>query len=281
MTVPQTRRRLRGGRIPLLVLGAIAVVLGGFVMAVFGSVLAPHDPYADSLQSTLLSPSSTYWLGTDDAGRDVLSRVMVGARLAVLGPVVVVIVSALVGTLFGLLAGYHGGVVDSVVMRITDLLSSLPALLVAVVLTGALGGGYAVAVAVTCLLTIAVDMRVVRGAALEVRQKAYVAAAMTLGLGRWRVMFVHILPNVVGLVVANIFLNLAHVLVVLAALSFLGLGIPPGAADWGRMLSENIALLQSQPLAAIAPGAALVLFAVSMNLVGDWVFDTISNRERS
>lgn len=269
---------VRSMRPPVIVALAFAFIVVVLVMAVGGSALAPYSATADNLRSALEGPSTEHWLGTDDAGRDVLSRVMVGARLAVVGPIVVVVVSALVGTVLGLAAGYFGGLIDSVVMRLTDLLSALPPLLVAVVLTGALGGGYAVAVAVTCLLTIAVDIRVVRGAALEVRQQAYVSAAITLGLSRRRVMFGHMLPNVAGLMIANVFLNLANVIVVLSALSFLGLGIPPGAADWGRMLAENLGLVQSQMLASLSPGLVLVLFAVAMNLLGDWLYESTRNR---
>lgn len=258
-------------RPPLTVCLAMLFVCLVTVLALGGSALAPYSATADDLRNALQGPSADHPLGTDGSGRDVLSRVVAGARLAVLGPVVVVLVSALLGTVLGLAAGYFGGVVDAMVMRIADLLSALPPLLVAAVLTGALGGGYAVAVAVTCLLTVAVDIRVVRGAALEVRQQAYVAAAVTLGLSHRRVMFGHMYPNVTGLLMANVFLNLANVIVVLSALSFLGLGIPPGAADWGRMLAENLGEVQSQVFASVAPGVALVLFAVAMNLLGDWL----------
>lgn len=273
----RTHRR----RLPVVVTAAAVVVGIAALCAVLGSMIAPYDPTVDDLRSAMLPPSAQHWLGTDDSGRDVLSRVIVGARLAVLGPVVVVLGAALLGTAIGLLSGYRGGMVDAVIMRATDVLSALPALLVAVVLTGVLGGGYAVAVLVTLILTVAVDLRVVRGATLEVRPKAYVAAAETLGIGPARTVFRHILPNVTGIIVANMFLNLAHVLVVLAGLSFLGLGIPPGAPDWGRMLAENLPLIQQAPLAAIAPGIALVMFAVSANILGDGLLERLTREERS
>lgn len=281
-TLPRAALRPDAGRRPPPVVAlCAAAVVGCFLLAVLGGLIAPHDPGADNLHAVLEPPSTAHWLGTDDAGRDVFSRLVVGTRQAVVGPVVVVVLSATIGLLLGLLAGYRGGAYDAVIMRGADLLSALPALLVAVVLTGVLGGGYVVAVVVTCLLVVAMDTRVVRGAALDIRQKDYIAAATTLGLSRWRIMTRHMLPNLVGLLLANMLVNLANVLVVLAALSFLGLGIAPGTADWGRMLAENLPVVQTQPWAAIAPGAALVIFAVSMNTVGDWLYDVLEDRGRS
>jgi peptide/nickel transport system permease protein len=181
----------------------------------------------------------------------------------------------------GLTAGYRGGWRDATLMRLTDFLYALPALLVAIVLVGVIGGGYLVAVAILIVFITPADVRLIRGAALAQRSLPYVDAARTLGLSRRRIMYRHVWPNILPLVVANAFVNFAYALVTMAALSFLGLGVEPGAADWGRMLSDNLPLIEDNPLAALAPGVALVLTAVATNLIGDWTYEQLSERGRS
>lgn len=274
-----TRRGRR--RLPVLVVLAMIVIAAVMVCALLGAAISPHDPDAQDLLTGLQSPSASHLLGTDDAGRDILSRVIVGARYAVVGPAIVVLGAAAIGTLLGLVAGYYGGWRDSAIMRTIDLVYALPALLVVVVLIGVLGGGYFIAVAILVVLTGPVDGRLIRAATLEQRSLPYVDAARTLGLSRRKIMFRHVWPNVTPLIVANGFLNFAYSLVALSALSFLGLGVAPGTADWGRMLSDNLPLIQDNPLAALAPGIALVLTAVAMNLVGDWAYEQLADRGRA
>jgi peptide/nickel transport system permease protein len=228
--------------------------------------------------STLGQPSRAHWLGTDDLGRDVLSRTIAGARTAVLGPLLIALGAMLIGNIFGLLAGYHGGFVDAVIMRVADLVYALPALLVAIVVVGVLGGGYYRAVALLVFLYCPFDTRLVRAATLEQRSRPYVEAARTLGLRRTRIIFVHIWPNVLAVAVANATLAFAFALVSLSALSFLGIGAGPGTADWGRMLADSRTLLFDNPATALAPGIALVLTAASVNVIGDWLFEQLSDR---
>jgi peptide/nickel transport system permease protein len=257
---------------------AAAVVLGVTACAVFGGAIAPHDPAAQDLVSTLGQPSRAHWLGTDDLGRDVLSRTIAGARTAVLGPLLIALGAMLIGNIFGLLAGYHGGLVDAVIMRVADLVYALPALLVAIVVVGVLGGGYYRAVALLVFLYCPFDTRLVRAATLEQRSRPYVEAARTLGLRRMRIIFVHIWPNVLAVAVANATLAFAFALVSLSALSFLGIGAGPGTADWGRMLADSRTLLFDNPATALAPGIALVVTAASVNVIGDWLFEQLSDR---
>jgi peptide/nickel transport system permease protein len=165
-----------------------------------------------------------------------------------------------------------------VLMRIVDLLYALPGLLVAIALLGVLGGDYSSAVIMLIVLTAPVDLRVVRGAALEQRSLPYVEAARTVGVREWSIMFRHVLPNISGVVIANSFLNFAYSLVSLSALSYLGLGVGPGAADWGRMLADNLPLLEQNAWASLGPALALVLLATSMNLIGDGLFEKYSDR---
>jgi peptide/nickel transport system permease protein len=272
-------RRLRR-RFPYLI-GFCFLVIGVVVVcAIFGSLIAPHDPNQQNLLVGLTSPSKDFWLGTDDLGRDVFSRVIVGARTAIVGPIIIALGAMLIGNALGLIAGYRGGTVDATIMRWVDLMWALPGLLIAIVVVGVLGGGYWLAVALLIVLTAPYDTRIVRAATLEQRSLPYVEAARALGLRDRRIMLRHIWPNVLPLVVANTFLNFAFTLVTLSALSFLGLGVGPGTPDWGRMLAESRTLLFDNPWAALGPGLMLVITAASMNLIGDWLYEWMSDRGR-
>jgi peptide/nickel transport system permease protein len=274
--------RKRGRRRPsLLIALSILIVLLVVVCALFGSLIAPFAPNAQNLISATQGPSAHHLLGTDDFGRDILSRLIVGARAAVIGPALIAVGALIIGNTLGLIAGYVGGRVDYLIMRLSDLVWALPGLLIAIVVVGVIGGGYYVAATVLVLLTFPIDARIVRGAALQQRNMPYVEAARTLGISGWRVMLRHIWPNLLPLVMANTFLNFAFSLVSLSGLSFLGLGVPLNTPDWGGMLSQNLPLIQTNPLAVLAPAIALVLTATSMNLIGDWIYERLSDRGRA
>jgi len=259
----------------MLVLGIV------LVCAAIGPRIAPHDPNEQDLFVGLSDPSAQHWLGTDDLGRDIFSRTVAGARSAVVGPLIIAVGAMLIGAVLGLLAGYNGGAVDSGISRWVELVYALPALLVAIVVVGVFGGGYFLAVFLLVILFSPVDTRIARGAALDQRSRPYVEAARLLDLPRWQIMYRHIWPNVMPYSLANAFLTFAFALVSLAALSYLGLGVGPGAADWGRMLSESRTLLFDNPAAAIAPGVAIALTAVSVSVLGDWLSERFSERGRS
>jgi peptide/nickel transport system permease protein len=254
------------------------IVAGVLLMAVFGALLAPQNPAAQNLAIVTAPPSGAHWLGTDALGRDVFSRVIAGSRTAFFGPLVIAAASFLLGNLLGLFAGYRGGLADSVIMRWVDFMWSLPALVILVVVAGTVGSNYWLAVAVLIVLTVPFDTRVIRGATLEQVPRPYVEAAKTLGVPRWKIMLFHVWPNVSPVAVANTCLVFAGSLVTLAGLEFLGLGLPPGTPDWGLMLSQNEALLFTNPLATIAPGVMIVLTAIAMNLIGDWLYELLTSR---
>jgi peptide/nickel transport system permease protein len=282
-TVPQTEHPPTAARRKTLGISAgvaiaMVVVLAVAICAVFGYQIAPFDPNAQDLALGITKPSHEHWLGTDDLGRDILSRTIVGSRTAVVGPLLIALGAMLIGNLLGLVAGYRGGGADSLIGRFADLVYALPALLVAIVLVGIFGGGYFVAVALLVVLYSPVDTRIVRSATLAQRNLPYVEAARVIGLSSRRIMLAHIWPNVLPLAVANAFLTFAFSLVSLSALSFLGLGVGPGTPDWGRMLSDSRTLLFDNPWSALAPGIALVLTAASVNIVGDWLFERLSDR---
>jgi peptide/nickel transport system permease protein len=255
------------------VVAAVIVVLG-----IFGHLVAPQNPSTQNLAEPLAGPSAAHLLGTDALGRDVLSRVIVGTLTALIGPLVIAAGSVIFGNLLGLLAGYRGNLADSLIMRWVDFMWSLPALLVVIVVAGALNSGYWVAVGLLLLLSIPYDARITRAATLEQVQRPYVEAARTLGLSDRRVMFLHVWPNVSTITIPNAFLDFAGALVALSTLSFLGLGSAPGTPDWGLMVAEGQDLLFTNPIGVLAPCVMIVLAAMSMNLIGDWLHERLASR---
>ena len=271
----EARRRLRRvGWVSLCFLFVAIVV----AMAICGPLLAPQNPQTQHLGLVSSGPSGAHWLGTDALGRDVFSRVVVGSHTAFFGPLVIAVGSFVLGNVLGLLAGYCGGRVDALIMRWVDLMWSIPTLLVVIVVAGAIGASDWWAVALLLVLTVPFDTRIVRGATLEQVPRPYVEAAKTLGVPRRWIVLKHIWPNISSIAIANTFLVFASSLVALAGLSFLGLGVSPGIADWGLMLSENETLLFANPVATIVPGVMIALTATSMNLIGDWLDDYLAGR---
>lgn len=270
-------RGLGRARNPVIALSG--VVIGGVVlMAAFGSLLAPQSPGLEHLEIIAKGPSGGHWLGTDALGRDVFSRAIVGTRSAFLGPIVIALGSFVLGNVLGLLSGFYRGIADSIIMRWVDVMWSVPTLLVLIVVRGVIGTGYWTAVGILLILTVPFDTRVVRGATLEQMPRPYVEAAKTLGVRDRRVMFLHVWPNVLPIAIANAFLVFAGSLVVMAGLSFLGLGVPPGTPDWGVMLSENEQLIFLNPVATLVPAAMIVLTASAMSLMGDWLHERLATR---
>lgn len=272
----ETRRRKQPLPVPVVVLFAALIIAAVVICAVLGERIAPDSPFLQRLGVGDTPPSQDHIAGTDLLGRDVLSRVIYGARTALAGPVVVAAGAFAISTLLGLLSGYLGGLVDSAIMRWVDFMFALPGPLVAIVVVGVVGGGYWTAVLVLVVLFTAPDTRIVRSAVLEQRPLAYIDAARTLGISKTRILFVHILPNIAPIILAYVVLDFAFALVNLAGLSFLGLGVEPGTPDWGRMLFENRTILFSNPAALLLPAGMIILTAVSMNLVGDWLFERFS-----
>lgn len=273
-------RHPRSRRMPIsigLSLGFLGVILA---CALAPDLIAPHSPTAQDTALGLSSPTSGHLLGTDDLGRDILSRIVSGALSAIGGPIIIALASVGIASLLGLLAGYHGRWVDTTLSRGFDVLFALPELLIAIVVVGVMGGGYLIACAVLTVLTLPHTFRLVRGAVIEQRVLPYVEATQTLRIGPARIMLRHILPNVLPVVVAALFLRFTYSLVGLAGLSFLGLGVGPGSPNWGRMLAENRVYLFENPWSALAPALVLILTAVSAVLIGDWLYERMSDRRR-
>lgn len=267
--------RVFGAMSPALWVAALCVLVV-LVCAIGGGAVVPGSPDVQRLLVGDTPPSAEFWAGTDKLGRDVLARTAAGARTALIGPTMVAAGAFAIATVLGLLAGYLGGRIDSIIMRGVDIILALPGPLIAIVVVGVTGGGYWTAVGVLVVLFVAPDTRIVRSAVLVQRSQPYIEAARIQNISRFRILFVHILPNVMPIILSYAVLDFAFALVNLAGLSFLGLGVEPGTADWGRMLFENRNILFSNPAALLVPATTIVMTAGSINMLGDRLREAVA-----
>jgi len=260
-----------------LVLSAGFLTLIG-LMAVASGFLIEAASKQSILDSLLPPGSAGHWLGTDELGRDVLLFTMAGTGSAIFGPVVIATGSMAVAIVLGTLAAYLRGSVDWVVGRAVDLLLSLPVMLVAIVVAGIFGAGYWVTVLMLIALFTPSDIRIIRAGVTEQAPRPYVEAAQMLSLPMCRVMFRHIVPNIWPLIVTNFMLNLAIALVTLSSLSFLGIGVAPGTADWGRQITDGRAIFSDNPAMLLAPTILIVVTAMAINFLGDQLGERVRAR---
>jgi peptide/nickel transport system permease protein len=246
--------------------------------AILAPHIAPHSPTANFPQLNT-GPSAKHWLGTDDIGRDIMSRLIYGARISLEAAVVIVALALLVALPIGLTSGYFGGATDNVIMRVIDAMFAFPPLLLAIAVAALLGRSLhneIIAIAVTLVPGF---VRVIRGQVLSVREETYVEASRSVGAGHLRMLSRHVFPNVASPLVVQSALALGFALLAEAGLSFLGLGVQPPAASWGVMLQEAYQFVLSDPWATIVPGVAIALTVLAFNLVGDGLRDALG-RER-
>jgi peptide/nickel transport system permease protein len=257
------------------------VVLLPLVVATLAPwLLSSLDPNAQDLSISLHFPSGDHLLGTDKLGRDVWTRLVYGAQPTLLGALVVILISGAVGIPLGLVAGYYGGKVDAVIMRVLDALLAFPALLLAILVVATFGRGLFTVVVALGVIYVPAMARLVRSVTLVQRSLAYVDAARVLGFSDGRILFRHILPNLVAAVVVQSTIDLAYAILDIAALSFLGLGQQPPDPDWGSMLSDGRSYLLQNAFPAVSAGLAIMLAVVSFNLVGDGLRAQLDPRER-
>ena len=260
-----------------LSLAAFGVVVLYLAVALLAPWVAPYQPLAN--QPDFLSPpSSTYWFGTDQTGRDIFSRVLYGARISLRVAGLSVGFALVVGTLVGLVAGYFGGWVDSVLSRATDVMFALPEILLALVVMAVLGPGLGKITLAIGIVYAPIFARVCRGSVLGVKRQPYVEAAKALGLGRARILFRHILPNVMGPLIVQTTLSLAFAILAEAALSFLGLSGQTDAPSWGLMLRQGKDLMEIAWWVAVFPGLAITLAVLALNVFGDGLRDALDPR---
>ena len=258
------------------------VVIALFVFAaILAPWIAPYDPIATSWSAVRKAPSAAHWLGTDENGRDVLARVIFGARASMLAGVVSVLIAAGIGVPAGLLAGFVGGWIDAVLSRIVDAMLACPFLILAIALAAFLGPDLKNAMIAIGVTAAPVFMRVSRGAAMDVAGNDYVEAARALGNPPWRVALRHVLPNILPPVLVQGTLAIAAAIIAEASLSFLGLGQQPPAPSWGSMLNAAQRFLIQAPWLAVFPGLAIFLCVLSFNLVGDGLRDALDPRQRT
>jgi peptide/nickel transport system permease protein len=258
----------------------IVVILTFIVLALFAPLLMPYDPIATSWTLVRKAPSSLHWFGTDDLGRDVLARVVYGARASLSAGVISVGIALGIGVPFGLLSGYRGGFIDSLISRITDAMLACPYLILAIALAAFLGPSLGNAMIAIGITTTPIFVRLTRGQVMSVKVEDYVEAARAVGNPPWRIALFHILPNVMPALLVQATLSIAAAIIAEAALSFLGLGQQPPSPSWGSMLNSAQRFLTNAPWMAVWPGLAIFLVVLSFNLVGDGLRDALDPRER-
>ena len=282
---PQSRRQAALGRAyagwrdfsrnRLAMLG-LAIVLALVLVAVFAQALAPYSPTVGDLRSTrLLAPSAAHWLGTDDQGRDILSRLIHGSRITLYVVLLVAVLAAPVGLLVGTVAGYAGGWVDAVLMRITDIFLAFPRLVLALAFVAALGPGIENAVIAIAITSWPPYARIARAETLTIRQADYIAAVRLLGAGPWRIVLRHIMPLCLSSVIVRVTLDMAGIILTAAGLGFLGLGAQPPTPEWGAMIANGRQYVLDQWWVAAAPGAAIFVVSLAFNLLGDGLRDAL------
>lgn len=284
----RTWRRLKRSRTAIF--GLIVVVL--FILAAtLAPWLAPHDPQKAVLSLALKGPSGDFWLGTDELGRDLLSRMLFGARISVLIGVISVSIGIAIGVPLGLAAGYYGGWIDAAISWLVDILLAFPQILLAIFLTAFLGpwftgmnlfgiipAGLMTAMIAVGLVSVPTYARLVRGSTLAVREEDYITAARAAGSHDLRILFRHVLPNVMAPILVQSSLQIASAILSAAALGFLGLGAPPNIPEWGTMLQKARTFVFSAPHLMTFPGMAIMLVVLGFNLLGDGLRDALDPR---
>lgn len=269
----------RAARARLAPFGAAVLALS-VLIALTAPLVAPYDPLVQNLGNSLAPPGRAHLLGTDNVGRDVLSRVIWGTRVSLVAGLVSVVLAGIAGSVLGVLAGYCGGRIDGLVMRVMDAVLSFPPLVLALALGAVLGaglGGVLLALGVVYTPTFA---RLMRGQVLTITARDYVDAARALGASGWRVALRHVVPNAINPIIVQASLSVAFAILAEASLSFLGLGIQPPQASWGSMINAGRGYLQQAPWIVFGPGAALFVTVVGLNFVGDAVRDALDPRTR-
>jgi peptide/nickel transport system permease protein len=258
---------------------AFLVVSLWLALAAAAPLLAPHEPLRQDIVGRLAAPSAAHWLGTDALGRDILSRILHGARISIPVGLAAVLLAALLGALVGGLAGFVGHWLDDVAMRVTDLMLAFPTVILALVITAALGVGIRNAVVAIMIAWWPTYARLVRGLVLAVREREYVQVAYALGASDGRVLWRYIAPNVVSSIVVLATLDVGHAILTFASLSFLGLGPPPEVPEWGSMIAAGRNYLDEWWIATF-PGLAILSLTIAFNVVGDSLRDFLDPRLR-
>ena len=258
---------------------AVVVVLF-ILLAVFAPVIAPYDPNYADFASFLQGPSGTHLLGTDNYGRDVLSRIIYGTRVSLIIGVLAVMIACVIGTFFGMVAGYFGGIVDDVISRLMEAIRAIPQIILAMALTAVFGSGIRNLAIILGISSMAGYVRMMRGQVLTIKEADYIMAGKLHGNKDFRLMFKHILPNSISPIIVMMTQQVGSTILSEAGLSFLGLGISAPTASWGSMVSEGRLFLMQNPVFALTPGICVAVLVICLNMFGDGVRDALDPRLR-
>ncbi|MBL4827115.1 MAG: ABC transporter permease [Spongiibacteraceae bacterium] len=254
------------------------------LIALFAPLLAPQDPFQGVLIERLQPPvwaeegSSEHWLGTDRLGRDILSRLMYGARISLTVCVVAILLAGGVGSTLGIVAGYFGGTIDSVIMRLVDLALSFPIILLALLFGILYGPGFSNVILVISLVLWSQYARLARAETLKVKQEDYISLARTAGCSTLQIIWRHITPNIAGSLIVLATLQVGTVIIIEASLSFLGVGVPPPTPAWGTMIADGRSYINAAPWLAIVPGVAMLMTVMAVNVLGDYLAEKLNPR---
>ena len=255
----------------LIVFAGLAAAL--LLITIFAKYICPYDPYAQDLTQAMQPPSAAHLMGTDTYGRDMLSRVLIGAQTSISSTFALVAIITVFGTVFGIFCGYYGGIVDSVMMRISDVCLAFPGLVFAMAVAAILDGGVRNAVIALALISWPKYSRITRGQTLSIKNLPYMQASQLAGDSVLQMIFRHVLPNIAGPILVTSMLDIGTMMMEIAGLSFLGLGAQPPVAEWGSMMSSGRSMLQTYPWIVLSPGLAIFVSVVIFNLLGDTIRD--------
>jgi ABC-type dipeptide/oligopeptide/nickel transport system permease subunit len=256
-------------------MAGLGIIVFLFILAIFGKLILPYDPYIGNMAENFQPPSAVHWMGTDELGRDILSRIIDGTRISLRVGIISVLAALLVGTALGAAAAYYGKRVDMIVMRFMDMMLAIPDILLAIAIMSALGPGIDKAIIAISFVTIPQYARIVRGCVLSVKESDYIAAARLVGNKDWRIIARHILPNVASAIIVRSTLGISSAILDAAALGFLGLGVQPPYAEWGTMLGSGRLYIFNAPYIVVFPGLAITITVLAFNLFGDGLRDAL------
>lgn len=270
-------RRLKKNRQAMLGLYVFCFIV---LVAIIAPVFVDYKTHAiqQNIANKLQLPDSVHWLGTDGFGRDILARILFGARISLTVGVITAVSALIGGGIIGAIAGYYGGKIDNIIMRVMDIFLSMPSVLLAIAVIAALGTGIVNIMIAVFIAYVPIYARVIRGSILSVRNKEFIEAARAVGANDFRIITKHIIPNVIGPVIVQATLGVGEIIMTAAGLSFLGLGIDPPMPEWGAMLSEGKELIRYLPYLVIFPGLCIMLTVLSLNLLGDGLRDALDPR---
>jgi len=266
-----------------MAMGGLFLLLAMILIAVFAGLLADYDTAAigQNMPERMQKPSAAHFFGTDNFGRDVFARIVHGSRISLSMSIIAMAIAVAIGAIIGAIAGYYGGAIDNVIMRFMDILLAIPPMLMSISIVAALGQSMVNLLIALAIAYIPVFARVIRSSILSIKDQEFVEAAKSCGSGSGRIIFKHIIPNAIGPIIVQATLAMGSTILIIASLSFMGLGVKPPSPEWGTMLYEARDFLKQAPYLVLFPGGAITLAVISLNLLGDGLRDALDPRLRN